>query len=139
MHSNTFSKFLLYFSFFTIVFWIISCDDSQQKACTEEFRAIVVTIKNPDDSIAEIDSFFVVRMSDSDTIITHNDTIYQDPFLNGIIIFTDNELDLTTTSGLDFRFTAYKNSEMVVDELYEIRHDECHVELVSGEEIIVLP
>jgi hypothetical protein len=133
------NKKWLFGSILLLAIITFSCNENAQKACTEEFRSIVVTIKNPDDSIAEIDSFYMVKTLDNDTILTHNDTIYNDPFLTGIIIFTDNEMDFTNGAGSEFRLTAYQNSDLVVDELYVIRHDDCHIELVSGEVILSIP
>jgi len=129
----------VYGSILFLLITLFSCNDNLPKACTEEFRSIIVTIRESDNSIAEIDSYFVVKTANNDTILTMNDTIYQDPFLQGHIVFTDNEMNFTNQTGSTFRFSAYQATEKVVDQLYTIRHDGCHIELISGEVEIILP
>lgn len=117
---------------------LFSCNEDNIQACTLEFRFIHVTILESDSSAAEIDSFFVVKTATGDTILDAATTPYNDFLPTGITIFTDNELSLTNTAGSTFNFTAYQNADPVVNENYVIQGDDCHIDLVSGNLLILL-
>ena len=111
----------------------------REKACTEEFRMLTVTVKNQDNTPLVPDAYYLVRTANSDTLFTHNNNPYNEPMIEGIVIFTDNEMNYTNNEGGElFKFTAYKDSLQVVDEAYRIKHDDCHFELVSGRTEFVL-
>jgi hypothetical protein len=123
---------LLFTSVSFLILSLFSCDDDDIRFCTLEFRFIHVDILEADSSAAEIDSFFVVQTATGDTILDAATTPYTDFFEEGITIFTDSELNLTNTTGSTFNLTAYQNASLVVNENYVIKHDECHIDLVSG-------
>lgn len=110
----------------------------KEKACTEEFRMIQIAVKNSDNTQAQLNAYYVVKTSTNDTVLTHINSPYNDQFSEGITIFTDNEMNLTNKNGIGFKFTAYQDSIQVVDENYFIRHDDCHIELISGKVIVQL-
>ena len=126
--------YILIFSF--LLFIGYSCNN--EKICTMEFRMIQVTVKESDNSIADIDKFCVVKALNGDTILTDESTFYNDPYLEGLTIFTDNEMKYTNTNGCEFILTCYKDTALIVNEKYTIKHDDCHIELLSGKTLIKL-
>jgi hypothetical protein len=129
---STMKKLNFLFAFLLLII-LFSCNEDDVRFCTLEFRFIHVNILEADSSDADIDSFFVVKTATGDTILDATTTPYNDFFEEGITIFTDNELSLTTTTGSTFNLTAYKNTNLVVNENYVIQHDECHIDLLSGD------
>jgi len=100
---------------------------------------LIVTVKNQDQTQAILDAYYVVRLTGNDTLFTHNKNPYNEPFFEGIVIFTDNEMKYTNNKGGElFRLTAYKDSIELVNEQYLIKHDDCHFELVWGKTEIAL-
>ena len=55
------------------------------------------------------------------------------------MIFTDNQMNKTDEEGKEFQLNVFKDSRRIVQENYLIKHDGCHVELVSGKTHIQLP
>jgi len=124
---------------FYIMFLLFLFSCKREKACTEEFRMLTVTVKNQDNTPVTPVAYYVVRTSSSDTLFTHHNNPYNEPVIEGIVIFTDNEMNYTNNEGGElFKFTAYKDTLQVVNEDYRIKHDDCHFELVSGRTEIVL-
>jgi len=137
LNNNKISK-MKYICALTLTLLILfSC--KREKACTEEFRMLSVTIYNNDNSLFEPDAYYVVRMANGDTLFTRSNNPYNETFIEGIVIFTDNEMKYTNNKGGTlFMLTAYKDSVQLVNEQYLIKHDDCHFELVSGKTEIVL-
>lgn len=102
------------------------------KNCTEEFRMIIVNVNKVDNTPAEIDDYYMVRVFDKDTILSKSNNPYEDDFFEGITIFSDSEMNKTTEKGTEFILTSYWNEKLVVSERYIISNDQCHIQLVDG-------
>lgn len=107
--------------------------DDDFSYCTEEFRAVVVTITQNDTAV-KLDDYYVKRMVDDHVILSLSKStyLYANDFPEGVVIFTDDQMVMTSTEGMEFAFIGHLNGERVVDEIYHIRRDRCHIELVSG-------
>jgi hypothetical protein len=109
------------------------CHRDDDFGCTMEFRTIGINVldSNGLNFIPEV--FYVVAIDNNDTIRTHLSEDYGMP-PEQVIIFSDNDIVHTNNSenGRAFEFTAYQNQALIAQETYRIRHDNCHVILVSG-------
>lgn len=102
---------------------IISCKDKEQ-ACTEEFRMISITVNGEG-----LSNVYTVRQSNNDTIINNQNSLV-DP--NTYVVLDDNYLPKLKNQTDDFLFVGEIDGNKVVEEMFTIRADECHVEYVSG-------
>ncbi len=120
---------------------LTQCEKGFVLNCTDDLRIISVEIADEAGQAASVEAYYVVRSNTNDTILTHASQTYMDfGFLptGEIVIFSDIEKEHTTLNGVKFRLTAYFEGIKVIDEDYVIRHDRCHVELVSGKTKIVI-
>jgi hypothetical protein len=119
----------------TTLFAFAACDDDEIM-CTMDFRMITIDVVDENDEQTELDEYYVTLSNTGDTVLRYTDEHLE--YLGGVIIFTDNEMKHTDTKGKIFTFTAYLDSAQVINEDYLIRHDKCHIELVSGKTKITL-
>ncbi len=109
------------------------CHRDDDVYCTMEFRTIGIDILDSTGQNFIPEEFYVVAVDNNDTIRTHLSEDYGMPF-GQVIIFSNNDMVHTNNSdnGRAFEFTAYQNQILIARETYRIRHDNCHVRLVSG-------
>jgi hypothetical protein len=120
-------KILLLFS----LLFLFACSD-RGKICTEEFRMISVEITDTVNEPIEIDNYYLIKVESGDTVFTKDNPAVGNDISGELIIFTDNQMAYTDEEGKEFRLNCYKDQTNIVQENYQIRHDGCHVELVSG-------
>jgi hypothetical protein len=103
-----------------------SCNRDKGTPCTEEYRYVTITVNG-----ALLDDFFTIRNSNGDTI-RHD----EDPFAgisdNVYIVLSDGYQNVIRNKVENFTFSGYLNDSLVVNELFVIKADECHIEYVSG-------
>ena len=99
--------------------------------CTLDFRSVSVEVTGE-----ALDSHLTIRQSTGDTIRTS--TSSGDPMDNFYIVMDDSYQNELEGSEEAFRFVGIKDGNILVDELYEIGADECHIYKVSGEEKVSL-
>ncbi len=93
-------------------------------ACTEEFRSVTITVNG-----GVLDEYYTIRQSTGDTIrIADGGNIGQ----NICIVLNDSYQQAIENKTEDFLFKGFINDTLVVDELFKIKADECHIEYVSG-------
>ncbi len=99
--------------------------------CTMEFRYVNIKVNG-----GTLDTCYTVRLSNSDTIkpkvdmssITdHNYTVLHDGYQPQLI----NRID-------SFRFCGFIGQSQVVNEVFVIKADECHIDYVSGRTEVTL-
>ena len=109
------------------------CHRDDDIYCTMEFRTIGINVLDSNGQNFIPEAFYVVAVDNNDTIRTHLSEDYGMPF-GQVTIFSDSDMMHTNNSenGRAFEFTAYQNQALIARETYRIRHDNCHVILVSG-------
>ncbi|GAB3418568.1 hypothetical protein [Niabella aquatica] len=109
-----------------------------QRACTEEFRSILVEVLNPSGADIVLDSFVVVNKQNNQLVIDDK-KVYNVLFGRvSYLLFSDSEMDKTTQCAVAFEFKGYKNQQLIADRDYEIAHNCCHIYLVSGDTKIII-
>lgn len=101
---------------------------SEQIACTEEFRMVTVEITG--DTISD---FYTLRLKTGDTL-KHGDI----GIANTFIILDDSFQPTLENNSETFRFEALKNDSLVVSEDYIIKADHCHINKISGPQLVEL-
>ena len=110
---------------------IVGCSKKDDGiACTEEFRSVTITVNG-----GVLDEYFTIRQSTGDTISIDKDTIMGQ---NIYFVLNDNFQQAIENKTEDFRFKGFINDTLVVEELFKIKADACHIEYVSGKTVINL-
>jgi hypothetical protein len=108
-----------------ILLYFETCDFNNDHTviCTEMFAAVTIKVEGK-----ILNDFYTIRTSTGE-IIRHEmmlgDSVYT--------VLDDNYVSELKNDQDTFIFYGYYRGELVVEEEYVIRADECHVEKVSGE------
>jgi hypothetical protein len=120
------------FLFVTILLLLLaSCNREKEKMCTDEFRFIIVNIKDSSGNAVRLDSNYTVLIPINRIIQVKTDTIF---FKNGTyVLITDSERELIKEDEeTEIRFVGFKNSDQIVDKKFIVTQDGCHIQLLSG-------
>jgi hypothetical protein len=137
-----FSRLHLLFVFFSISFFScekekVDTDDCQRELliCTEEFRSIFLEITNQDGDPIELDDFYTFY--DFRKKFEYELTDFQKG--RGIYtVITDADLQELDREGTTLIFVGEKNGKNLVEHQMVIGHNCCHVQLIAGDDKIVL-
>jgi hypothetical protein len=126
--------------FFVIIILSLSCNEvkdcGDHLICTEIYVSLTVQIKDADGEPALLDSAYSIH-SASGKVYKNNEALMMlDP--GTFILWTDGELDITEKDGSKIRFEGWRSGKKVISEDYLIGHDCCHIELLEGNEIVIL-
>lgn len=119
----------------------VEADCPEDVMCTEEFRSIMVEVKNKKGESYELDSYQTIKLPEGEKLILDSD-IGQDSVFraNGQYpVLTDGERKLVRQKGTEIQFTGSRNGKEVVKQTFIIGHDCCHIILMSGDTKIVIP
>ncbi|PSL18059.1 hypothetical protein CLV60_1337 [Dyadobacter jiangsuensis] len=112
-------------SFFAIL--LSGCTDDQPQQgvnCTEEFRAATLYVPG-----APLTDSFTIRLSKSDTIRIKGNA----DFRQGYYVVLDDHYQAKLENQQDnFRFIGKRGNEVVVQEDFVFKADQCHITKVSG-------
>ena len=103
----------------------------EEVMCTEEFRAVGISVIG--DSLT---NFYTVRNSNLDTIKFPNNIEYSSNHWYPVL--DDNYQSKIANSQESFKFIGEINDTIVVNEVYVINADDCHINKVSGKSEVVL-
>ncbi|MFN4123921.1 MAG: hypothetical protein ACK4GL_11535 [Flavobacteriales bacterium] len=94
-----------------------------------EFRTIGVIVNG-----ANLDDYFTIRVKTGDTLRFSNNGFHS----NYYIVLDDNYQKIIERKSEPFLFIGNENGEIRVSETFVIKADECHINKVSGPEVINL-
>lgn len=112
-------------SFSTIL--LSGCQDEQSQQgviCTEEFRSTTLYVPG-----APLTESFTVRLSNSDTIRIKGNADFRQGYY---VVLDDNYQAKLENQQDNFRFIGKRGNELVVQEDYVFKADQCHITKVSG-------
>jgi hypothetical protein len=122
--------------------FIIECVSDHQLSCeftpcTDEFRAIVVSLKHKNDSTAIVlTGYSVIRVSDNQDITLPDNDLSDN---NGYYPITnDTKKDLFKFKNVEVEFTGFINKAILFQRRFIITADCCHITLVEGDTKIYL-
>lgn len=110
--------------------FLTACKKDDSVFCTMDFRTVSIEVQGGD----PLSRFFTIRMQTGDTI-THEDL---GVFENFYPVLTDNFQKVLENRSESFRFLGFVNDSLVVNELFVIGADRCHIEKISGKSKIEL-
>ncbi|MCH2034201.1 MAG: hypothetical protein MK202_11890 [Tenacibaculum sp.] len=100
--------------------------------CTEEFRTILISIKDQNQTPVIIDSFKVIDLSnDNDITIPVSASGLQLYQQNGQYPLV-NDMSFEQNVKTQIQFFGYKDNQEIINEKYTVSTDCCHISLVSG-------
>lgn len=133
-----------WFSYFSLcaVFLILSANTCQREEdcpddimCTMIFTSISVEVIDADDNPISLSNTQVT----SQHLDAPLDSLPETPEQGQYTIVSDSHMPyLSHIQPRTFHFKGWLDGDLVVDEMYLIRHDCCHVELLDGPTTIVL-
>jgi len=132
------------FLFVLIVLSFVSCKEDKMgsddcnlasRICTEEFRTISLQIQDADGNPVLLDDFYTFFDSRKKFEFDSNDFQHE----RGVYpVITDAELEELEREGTTLIFVGEKNEKNLVEHQMVIGHDCCHVQLIEGENEIVI-
>jgi hypothetical protein len=114
------------------LFW--SCSerkDVPQVQCTEEYRTVSLKING--DSLTD---FYTIREQTGEMIRYNNNGF--SPYMNYYPVLEDSYQAVIANSSERFNFKGFIDEKLVVDEIYIIGADFCHIYKVEGKDEITL-
>ena len=125
------------FVFILSALYLTACqkksDDKDGIVCTAEFRMITLTVSGQGEQSANLDSSYTVRVSTQAKLRPT-----QQAGNNKYVVLDDSYHTLLKNSQENFRFVGWKNNQIVVDELYTISGDNCHISKKSGADTVAV-
>ncbi len=105
--------------------------------CTEEFRTLTFTVTYSSGAPVTLDDF-EVTIVETGEVLDHGDWLgLLAP--GAYIIAQDSDFEKVDCEGTEFRFEGFLNESKVVDEIFVIGRDCCHILLVDGPDNIQIP
>lgn len=134
----------LYFYIVLTPIFLFSCEDEisseddcdlGSRVCTEEFKSIVLEINDPTGAPVVLDDFYTFYDSRKKFEYELNDLqkgkgVYP--------VITDAEMDELDREGTTLIFVGEKNGVNIVEHQMVIGHDCCHVQVIEGDDKIVI-
>lgn len=110
---------------FLVLFFIFNTSCKHKEiACTQEFRMISITVNGN-----QLSNVYSVRQSNNDTIFNNQNSVFDDSIY---VVLDDNYLPQLKNQTDDFLFIGEIDGQKLVEELFVIKADHCHIEYVSG-------
>ena len=125
--STMIKQLLAIISFFLLPLFI-ACNEKEEVMCTIEFRTVAITVNGTD-----LDQYYTIRESTGDTIRIDRGNL---PGNKTYPVLDDNFQQTIKNTTENFRFRGFINGTIVVNELFVIKADDCHIEYVSGKTVI---
>jgi hypothetical protein len=109
--------------------------DCANKACTEVFKTIVVTIKDSENNPVVLDSFKVTNLENGGDLTRELDNVeFETMSENGVYpLFGDEYAGDFSNSEVEINFKGYIDNQEIINSDYMVGADCCHVILISGD------
>lgn len=129
MKKNKTLNFLLILA----IIMFVSCKSESQNntvTCTMEFRTVTINVQGD-----TLDHFYTIRVTSGDTIRLNSGNTFG---ANTYPVLDDSYQSNIVNRTEQFRFVGLKNNAVLVDELFTIKADQCHISYVSGNQTVIL-
>lgn len=111
----------------------VDCDGV---VCTQEFRMIYLEVKDNAGSTVTLTSFHTEDMAGNKLPA---DLYEYDSWRDAYMVFNDSWVNGHEGTRKQVRFVGYVGSTKVVDEVYTIATDCCHIAKTAGRDKVILP
>jgi len=106
------------------------CSNDSRTLCTEDYRTIVMTIKDEAGVPVILDEYYVLDLSTQQKVI--HTSMLTNPKAGTYLLLEDNHKSLTDLCGNDFQFVGIKQEKIIVETTLKIGQDCCHIHLMKG-------
>jgi len=123
---------LLNFLLILAIIMFVSCKSESQNntvACTMEFRTVTINVQGD-----TLNHFYTIRVTSGDTIRLNSGNTFG---ANTYPVLDDSYQSNIANRTEQFRFVGLKNNAIIVDELFTIKADQCHISYVSGNQTVI--
>lgn len=104
--------------------------------CTMDFRMIDLKVTDASGNTVMLSSFHTEDMAGNKLPAS----LYEyDNYRQAYVVFNDSWVRGHQNTTTQVRFVGYKNGNKVVDEVYTIATDCCHIDKTAGKDAVVLP
>ncbi|MEN8124513.1 MAG: hypothetical protein ABFR32_05225 [Bacteroidota bacterium] len=130
--------------YFFLLVSFAGCDNDQPDcsniACTEIFKTIMVSIKDADENPVALDKFIVFDMNTGRDITREvSPAEYELMIQNGTYpLFGDEQLSNYINSKTTVNFKGFDDDKVIVNSVFTVGADCCHVLLYEGETEIII-
>ncbi len=121
--------------FFLLFFFNYSC--SQGVICTTEFRQVYAEVYDLKGQLVELDDHQIINLATYEDLTDEIGGLI-DPPTPGLYLIADDATYFKGQETIELLFMGVLNSEIVISEVYVIGRDECHIQLISGKEQIII-
>jgi hypothetical protein len=108
--------------------------DCNGAICTEMFAAVNVTVTDKSGNNVDLKDYYTINVATGDTLRHNNGTWPEGAYT----VLDDSYVSKMYNKQLQFRFIGIRNNTTVVDELYSISADCCHISKVAGKDTVVI-
>lgn len=129
-------KSLSHTLFVGLILLLQSCAEKDKECngiCSEEYRTIVVEIKDSEGEPVILDEYKVVELSRGRDLTIRQDDAVSMRGRGFYPLFSDLYAQEYRLREIQIKFTGYIEGEEVVREVYQVGADCCHVYYVSGD------
>ncbi len=110
--------------------------DCEDIFCTTDFRMIDLKVTDASGNTVMLSSFHTEDMAGNKLPAS----LYEyDNYRQAYVVFNDSWVRGHQNTTTQVRFVGYKNGNKVVDEVYTIATDCCHIDKTAGKDAVVLP
>ncbi|MEI7662583.1 MAG: hypothetical protein WCK34_10305 [Bacteroidota bacterium] len=119
-----------------LVFPFFGCREDKGILCTQEYRFLVISIKNSASLPVLLTRYYVQKTGTGETLEFPDST----GRVHGkYCLITDSQMSMTIKTGSEFIFHGLVDTNEVVREKYLVGNDGCHINLIAGKtEIVIL-
>lgn len=120
---------------------LLSCDkqnnkeDCRQAICTEIFAMVNIAVQDVNNKPLILSEHYTVNVQTNDTLRFNNGNAWPE---GNYTVADDSYTSKMHNKRYDFRFIGISNNKVVVNEVYTISADCCHINKVSGEDTVVV-
>jgi hypothetical protein len=104
--------------------------------CTEEFRSLVLNVKDKQGKPVVLDAIFTYKESTKEKIIVDDLSFQEPPYQGNYSIWNDLQLKTSSKHGETIRVVGIIKSKEVFSQQFKVGHDCCHVVKLEGPDTI---
>lgn len=120
---------------FLFVSLLLSCN---KRICDEMWASVIVRIIDSNENPVKLNLYYTIRLSDYDTIYYYPNDTHSAYSFGFYQVIDDKYQSILENKTESFNFIGFLNDSMIINELYEVSADECHIYKVSGKDKIIL-
>ena len=112
------------------------CGCDKNMICTEEFRSLVLNVKDKQGKPVVLDAIFTYKESTQEKIIVDDLSFQEPPYQGSYSIWNDLQLKTSSKHGETIRVVGMIKTKEIFSQPFKVGHDCCHVVKLEGPDTI---